>query len=91
MPPSNRDIFKYWGGANTSSPIFVYTGEEGEITCDVSYVGFIVDLATRFKGLLLYVEVIECVFVHVTLVRVLCSWIVVRSHLLYIVHGLISL
>ncbi|KAF2321723.1 hypothetical protein GH714_001860 [Hevea brasiliensis] len=34
--------YKYWGGANTSSPIFVYTGEEGDITYDVE--GFILDL-----------------------------------------------
>ncbi|XP_021660191.2 uncharacterized protein LOC110649795 [Hevea brasiliensis] len=46
--------YKYWGGANTSSPIFVYTGEEGDITYDVE--GFILDLAARFKGLLLYIE-----------------------------------
>ncbi|XP_031267895.1 lysosomal Pro-X carboxypeptidase-like [Pistacia vera] len=48
--------FKYWGGANTSSPIFVYTGEEAPITRDIPFVGFIIDLASRFKGLLLYIE-----------------------------------
>ncbi|KAJ9129359.1 hypothetical protein P3X46_033863 [Hevea brasiliensis] len=48
--------FKYWGGANTSSPIFVYAGEEGDITGDVLYVNFIADLAARFKGLLLFIE-----------------------------------
>ncbi|KAJ9178021.1 hypothetical protein P3X46_009941 [Hevea brasiliensis] len=46
--------YKYWGGANTSSPIFVYTGEEGEVTDDVET--FIIALAARFKGLLLYIE-----------------------------------
>lgn len=60
MPPSSRDIF--WtsstgGGANTSSPIFFYAGEEADILGDVLYVNFIADLAARFKGLLLYVEV----------------------------------
>lgn len=48
--------YKYWGGANTSSPIFVYTGEEVDVTYDVET--FIIDLAARFKGLLLYIEVI---------------------------------
>ena len=47
--------FKYWGGANSSSPIFAYTGEEGDVTYDVDLL--IVDLAARFKGLLLYIEV----------------------------------
>lgn len=48
---------KYWGGANTSSPIFVYTGDEGSLTGIAAYAGFIVDLASRFNGLLLYIEV----------------------------------
>ncbi|KAJ9178022.1 hypothetical protein P3X46_009942 [Hevea brasiliensis] len=46
--------YKYWGGANASSPIFVYTGEEKDVTYDVE--GFILDLAARFKGLLVYIE-----------------------------------
>ncbi|XP_065867922.1 uncharacterized protein [Euphorbia lathyris] len=46
--------YKYWGGANTNSPIFVYLGEEGDITDDLK--GFIVNLASHFKGLLLYIE-----------------------------------
>ncbi|WCJ41659.1 Serine carboxypeptidase S28 family protein [Euphorbia peplus] len=45
---------KYWGGANMSSPIFVYLGEEGDITDDLK--GFIVDLADHFKGLMLFIE-----------------------------------
>ncbi|XP_002523750.2 lysosomal Pro-X carboxypeptidase [Ricinus communis] len=45
--------FKYWGGANTSSPIFVYTGEEVDVTYDVDT---ILHLAARFKALLLYIE-----------------------------------
>ncbi|WCJ41657.1 Serine carboxypeptidase S28 family protein [Euphorbia peplus] len=48
--------FKYWGGANTSSPIFVYTGEESNVEGDILYVGFISELAARFNGLLLYIE-----------------------------------
>ncbi|KAK1588955.1 hypothetical protein Q3G72_029012 [Acer saccharum] len=46
--------FKYWGGPNTSSPIFVYTGAEVPITFQIA--GFIVELASRFNGLLLYIE-----------------------------------
>ncbi|XP_050213673.1 uncharacterized protein LOC126665041 [Mercurialis annua] len=46
--------FKYWGGANSSSPIFVWTGEESDLVYDVET--SIVDLASRFKGLLLYIE-----------------------------------
>lgn len=48
--------YKYWGGANTSSPIFVYLGAEIDVTQNL-YLS-IVDLAARFKGLLLYIEVI---------------------------------
>ncbi|KAL6341939.1 hypothetical protein AAG906_038184 [Vitis piasezkii] len=43
----------YWGGANSSSPIFVYTGDEASITGVAAFAGFMVDLASRFKGLLL--------------------------------------
>lgn len=49
--------FKYWGGPNTSSPIFVYTGDEAAITVAVSAAGFMLNLASRFNGLLLYIEV----------------------------------
>ncbi|XP_065866385.1 uncharacterized protein [Euphorbia lathyris] len=48
--------FKYWGGASMNSPIFVYLGEEGNIEADVLYVSFISELASRFKGLLLFIE-----------------------------------
>ncbi|XP_065866384.1 uncharacterized protein [Euphorbia lathyris] len=48
--------FKYWGGANTSSPIFVYVGEESNVAGDILFVGFIAELAARFEGLLLYIE-----------------------------------
>ena len=47
----------YWGGANSSSPIFVYTGDEASITAVADFAGFIVELASRFNGLLLYIEV----------------------------------
>ncbi|RVX20135.1 Retrovirus-related Pol polyprotein from transposon RE1 [Vitis vinifera] len=40
-----------WG--KSSSPIFVYTGDVASITGVATYAGFMVDLASRFKGLLL--------------------------------------
>lgn len=49
---------KYWGGANTTSPIFVYTGDEAPIEGVAAYAGFIVELASRFKAFLLYIEVL---------------------------------
>lgn len=48
---------QYWGGANTSSPIFAYLGAETDVTLNIPAIGFIDDLAARFKGLLLYMEV----------------------------------
>ncbi|KAL0911480.1 hypothetical protein M5K25_019624 [Dendrobium thyrsiflorum] len=47
--------FKYWGGASTSSPIFLYTGDESSLDGDL-FVGFLVDNALRFKALLIFVE-----------------------------------
>ncbi|GFZ20376.1 serine carboxypeptidase S28 family protein [Actinidia rufa] len=47
---------KYWGGANSSSPIFVYTGDESGITVVAAIAGFMVELASHFNGLLVYIE-----------------------------------
>ncbi|KAH0454252.1 hypothetical protein IEQ34_016176 [Dendrobium chrysotoxum] len=47
--------FKYWGGASTSSPIFLYTGDEASLDGDL-FAGFLVDHARRFKALLIFVE-----------------------------------
>ncbi|PKU75060.1 putative serine protease EDA2 [Dendrobium catenatum] len=47
--------FKYWGGASTSSPIFLYTGDESSLDGDL-FAGFLVDHARRFKALLIFVE-----------------------------------
>lgn len=52
---------KYWGGPTNSSPIFLYTGEETNIMGDVKFVGFVRVLASRFKGLVVYIEVCLCV------------------------------
>ncbi|KAF6146772.1 hypothetical protein GIB67_007486, partial [Kingdonia uniflora] len=47
---------RYWGGANTSSPIFVYTGHEGDVTRIPQIVGFMTENAPQFKALLVYIE-----------------------------------
>ncbi|KAF5773471.1 putative lysosomal Pro-Xaa carboxypeptidase [Helianthus annuus] len=47
---------KYWGGSNTSSPIFVYMGAEADVTFQVSVSGFFEILASQFHGLLVYIE-----------------------------------
>lgn len=49
--------FKYWGGPNTSVPIFVFFGAEENIDDDLHAIGFLTDNAPRFKALLLYIEV----------------------------------
>ncbi|XP_071730823.1 uncharacterized protein [Rutidosis leptorrhynchoides] len=48
--------FKYWGGCNTSSPIFVYMGAEIDVTKLVFISGFFQILSSRFKGLMVYIE-----------------------------------
>ncbi|KAJ8647886.1 hypothetical protein MRB53_000909 [Persea americana] len=47
---------RYWGGANTSSPIFVYTGDEEGLIDDLDAAGLMVDFAPSFKALLVYIE-----------------------------------
>ncbi|KAI3683579.1 hypothetical protein L1987_84087 [Smallanthus sonchifolius] len=47
---------KYWGGPTKSFPIFLYTGAENSIMLDIYFSGFETVLASRFKGLLVYVE-----------------------------------
>ncbi|WJX72126.1 lysosomal Pro-Xaa carboxypeptidase [Trifolium repens] len=49
--------FKYWGGANSSTPIFVTFGGEAALEEDSQeYVGFIEENAASFKALLVYIE-----------------------------------
>lgn len=50
--------FKYWGGANSSAPIFVYFGPEQPIDGSPKSIGFMVEKAPTFKALLVYIEVI---------------------------------
>lgn len=49
---------KYWGGPNSSSPIFAYLGAEQPLNADViSYIGIINDNAPQFKALSVFIEV----------------------------------
>ncbi|CAK7332099.1 unnamed protein product, partial [Dovyalis caffra] len=48
--------FKYWGGASTSAPIFVFFGAEEDMDDDLEYIGFLTDNASHFKALLVYIE-----------------------------------
>ncbi|XP_071914255.1 uncharacterized protein [Coffea arabica] len=47
---------KYWGGANSSSPIFAHLGAESPLDHDFLRVGFPVDHAPFFNALVVYVE-----------------------------------
>lgn len=47
----------YWGGAKKNSPIFVYTGNEGDIEWFTQNTGFMFDIAPQFKALLVFIEV----------------------------------
>ncbi|KAL1831927.1 hypothetical protein ACET3Z_001578 [Daucus carota] len=50
--------YEHWGGANTSSPIIVYTGDEVDVTALVNGTGhgFLGELASHFKAILMYIE-----------------------------------
>ncbi|XP_002523754.2 lysosomal Pro-X carboxypeptidase [Ricinus communis] len=49
--------FKYWSGPNrTSVPLLVFFGAEENIEDDVDGIGFLNDIASHFKGLLVYIE-----------------------------------
>ncbi|KAK4419424.1 Lysosomal Pro-X carboxypeptidase [Sesamum alatum] len=47
---------KYWGGADKNAPIFVYTGNEGDIEWFAQNTGFMFQTAPHFKALLLFIE-----------------------------------
>ncbi|KAG6427603.1 hypothetical protein SASPL_111849 [Salvia splendens] len=46
----------HWGGAASSSPIFVYTGNEGDIEWFAQNTGFMFETAPLFDALLLFIE-----------------------------------
>ena len=50
--------FKYWGGANSSAPIFAYLGAEQSIDDSPQVIGFLTDNAASFNALLVYIEVL---------------------------------
>ncbi|KAI6683872.1 hypothetical protein NL676_029785 [Syzygium grande] len=47
---------KYWGGANSSAPIFIYFGAEEPIENDLEAIGFLPENAAQFKALLVFIE-----------------------------------
>ncbi|KAK6944082.1 Peptidase S28 [Dillenia turbinata] len=47
---------KYWGGAAKNSPIFVYTGNEGDIEWFAQNTGFMFETAPHFEALLVFIE-----------------------------------
>ncbi|XP_068649264.1 uncharacterized protein [Aristolochia californica] len=48
--------FKYWGGPNNTSPIFVWAGLETPLEIEWVVPDLMLDIAPRFKALLLYIE-----------------------------------
>ncbi|KAH8482859.1 hypothetical protein H0E87_030082 [Populus deltoides] len=62
--PDSFDMFqqryvinsKYWGGANSNAPIFVYFGEEAPLENDFGDIGILAENAHRFKALQVYIE-----------------------------------
>ncbi|XP_059428304.1 uncharacterized protein LOC132162074 isoform X2 [Corylus avellana] len=46
----------YWGGAEKNAPIFVYTGNEGNIEWFAQNTGFMFENAPHFKALLVFIE-----------------------------------
>ncbi|KAL4311774.1 hypothetical protein GQ457_01G015170 [Hibiscus cannabinus] len=46
----------YWGGPKKNSPIFVYTGNEGDIEWFAQNTGFMYDVAPAFEALLVFIE-----------------------------------
>ncbi|XP_048140627.1 lysosomal Pro-X carboxypeptidase-like isoform X1 [Rhodamnia argentea] len=48
--------FKYWGGADSHAPIFVYLGAEAPIDGDIANIGFLTDNAAQFRALIVYIE-----------------------------------
>ncbi|KAF3668304.1 Alpha/beta-Hydrolases superfamily protein isoform 2 [Capsicum annuum] len=47
---------KYWGGSKKNAPIFVYTGNEGNIEWFTQNTGFMFEIAPHFNALLVFIE-----------------------------------
>ncbi|KAK4255178.1 hypothetical protein QN277_008207 [Acacia crassicarpa] len=48
--------FKYWGGPNSSAPIFAYFGSEAPLDLILSIIGFPTDNAATFNALVVFIE-----------------------------------
>ncbi|KAM5559411.1 lysosomal Pro-X carboxypeptidase [Rosa sericea] len=46
----------FWGGAKSNAPIFVYTGNEGNIEWFAQNTGFLYETAPQFKALIIFIE-----------------------------------
>ncbi|KAM1948055.1 hypothetical protein ACFX15_008294 [Malus domestica] len=46
----------HWGGAKSNAPIFVYTGNEGNIEWFAQNTGFLYETAPHFKALIVFIE-----------------------------------
>ncbi|PQQ20138.1 lysosomal Pro-X carboxypeptidase [Prunus yedoensis var. nudiflora] len=46
----------FWGGAKNNAPIFVYTGNEGNIEWFAQNTGFLYETAPHFKSLVVFIE-----------------------------------
>lgn len=77
--------YKYWGGADKLAPIFVYTGNEGDIEWFAQNTGFMFDTAPHFKALLVFIEVPN--YVHSNSFFPNLVWRINVSVLLYISCG----
>lgn len=52
---------EYW---QRGGPIFVYTGNEGNIEWFAANTGFLLDIAPKFRALLVFIEVLLLLLVH---------------------------
>lgn len=46
----------FWGGPKKNAPVFVYTGNEGDIEWFAQNTGFMFDIAPKFEALLVFIE-----------------------------------
>ncbi|KAH7429587.1 hypothetical protein KP509_09G057600 [Ceratopteris richardii] len=46
----------HWGGANSSAPIFVYCGNEGDIEWFASNTGFLWEIAPMYSAMVVFIE-----------------------------------
>lgn len=67
----------YWDkGPIHTAPIFVYTGNEGDIGWFAANTGFMMDIAPKFRALLVFIEVFIIFYVH----QITCTCTVLLIH-----------